>query len=145
MLTLTDYHPNVKRDKKILEVLHNNYETIYYWIQGEGDLDYINEIKTNQNIVLVRPRLESYDEALMLPDMDYVGTRLHAGIRALQKGRRALIIGIDNRALEMQKDFQLPVLHHDRIEELDQHINNASPIKINLPVENIARWKNQFK
>jgi polysaccharide pyruvyl transferase WcaK-like protein len=145
MLTLTDYHPNVMRDKKILEILRANYETIYYWIQGEGDLDYLNQIKTNENVVLVHPRLESYDEALMRPDMDYVGTRLHAGIRALQKGRRALIIGIDNRALEMQKDFNLPVLHQDRIEELSHHVNDALPVKINLPVENIARWRNQFK
>lgn len=145
MLTLTDYHLNETRDRKILDVLHQNYDTIYYWIQGEGDLDYINRIKTNQNIVLVRPRLESYDEVLMRPDMDYVGTRLHAGIRAIQKGRRALIIGIDNRALEMQKDFNLPVLHQDRIEELHQRINDTLPMEINLPNQNIARWKNQFK
>jgi polysaccharide pyruvyl transferase WcaK-like protein len=145
MLTLTDYHENVTRDKKIIDVLQANYDTIYYWIQGEGDLDYINRIKGNQNIVCVRPRLESYDEALKNPEMDYVGTRLHAGIRALQKGRRALIIGIDNRALEMQKDFNLPVLHQDKIEELHQQINATSHLKINLPNENIARWKNQFK
>lgn len=145
LLTLTDYHKNISRDKKILEVLQRNYETIYYWIQGEGDLDYINSIRKNENIVLVQPRLEAYDLLLSKPDIDYVGTRLHAGIRALQKFKRALIIGIDNRALEMEKDFNLPVLNQTAIEALEARITGEHALGIDLPQTSIAQWKNQFK
>ena len=54
------------------------------------------------------PTLEAFDNLLESEiDLDYIGTRLHAGIRAIQKKRRSIIIGVDNRALEMQKTLIL--------------------------------------
>jgi polysaccharide pyruvyl transferase WcaK-like protein len=145
ILTLTDYNKNIKRDSHLLKVLSKNYNTIYYWIQGEGDLDYINELKKNENIVLINPSLAAYDDILNKEKIDYVGTRLHAGIRALQKKKRALIIGIDNRAIEMHKDFNIPVLYDSRIEELETKINKELSCDIKLPYKEIETWKGQFK
>jgi polysaccharide pyruvyl transferase WcaK-like protein len=145
ILTLTDYNKNIKRDSHLLKVLSKNYNTIYYWIQGEGDLDYINELKKNENIVLINPSLAAYDDILNKENIDYVGTRLHAGIRALQKKKRALIIGIDNRAIEMHKDFNIPVLYDSRIEELETKINKELSCDIKLPYKEIETWKGQFK
>lgn len=145
VFTLTDYHEDIARDKEMLKVLKKNYDKLYYWIQGEGDLAYINKIRTDENIIFVNPNLKSFDEALERPDVEYVGTRLHAGIRALQKKKRTVIIGIDNRALEMHKDFNLPVLPQDKIDQLDSLINTERKMEINLPNDAIYQWKSQFK
>ena len=58
----------------------------------------------------------------MSENIDYVGTRLHAGIRALQHKKRTIIIGIDNRAIEKAKDFNLTVIDRKNIK------NNGSSI-----------------
>lgn len=145
VLTLTDYNTNVGRDVHILKVLKKNYNHIYFWIQGEGDLDYINQIKTDEKIILIPPNLKSFDNILNKTNVDYVGTRLHAGVRALQKQKRTMIIGIDNRAIEMGKDFHLPVLHQDSISKLEDVINSHIAATINLPNENISLWKQQFR
>jgi polysaccharide pyruvyl transferase WcaK-like protein len=77
-------------------------------------------------------------------DIDYVGTRLHAGIRALQKKRRAIIIAIDNRAIEKQKDFNLTIINRDKIDYLKDKILSSFNTDIRIPVSNIDLWKKQF-
>jgi len=144
LVTFTDYNQNLKRDKKIFDIIKRNYTNIYVWIQGAGDFDYINN-NFRDKIEFIEPNLNSYDKALSSLDIDYIGTRLHAGIRALQHKKRTIIIGIDNRAIEMAKDFNLQVLPEDKIESLDELINSNFETKINLPVENIKKWKIQFK
>jgi polysaccharide pyruvyl transferase WcaK-like protein len=145
VMTFTDYNKDHSRDTHLLNVLRNRYSKIYYWIQGEGDLDYLRELNAEKDVQLINPNLESFDQALSLPDVDYVGTRLHAGIRALQKGRRAIIIGIDNRAIEMHRDFNLPVLNQKDMGELDQRIMSGSDTAMQLPVADIMKWKEQFR
>lgn len=143
--TITDYNKDVKRDKKMLEVLSDNYKNVYLWIQGTKDYDYFKELEFNsEKIRLVPPNLESYD-AILEKDVDYVGTRLHAGIRALQKKKRTIIIAIDNRAIEKQKDFNLKCISRNEIEELSGLINSSFSTEINIPIENIKKWKNQFQ
>ena len=55
-------------------------------------------------------------------ELDYVGTRLHAGVRAMQKGRRSIILSIDNRAREMGKDYNLNVIERNDIYKLEEYI-----------------------
>lgn len=145
IITLTDYNKNTTRDQYILDTAHKNYKKVYYWIQGEGDLDYIRNLKGHETITLINPNLESYDNLLRTRPVDYVGTRLHAGIRALQYARRTIIIGIDNRAIEMQRDFNLPIVNQNVIKNLDAMLNGTMKTDIQLPSSNIAQWKNQFK
>lgn len=142
--TITDYNRDLIRDKKMLEILCNDYKNVYLWIQGTKDYEYFKELNyNNDKIQLVLPNLKSYD-AILEKNIDYVGTRLHAGIRALQKGRRTIIIAIDNRAIEKEKDFNLKCISRDKIEELSNLINSSFSTEINIPIENIKRWKNQF-
>lgn len=145
VFTLTDYNKNPFLDQRIIEILEKNYEQIFFWVQGSGDYDYINkELKINKNIEIISPNLASFDNVLNNEEVDYIGTRLHAGIRALQYKRRTMIIGIDNRATEMAKNFNIPVLLRDEVDKLDEFINSEYETKINLPIENIQKWKNQF-
>lgn len=77
--------------------------------------------------------------------IDYVGTRLRAGIHALNYQKRSLIIAIDNRAKELAKDTNLPVIERSRIrEELEDKIKSNYVIKLKIPLTNIETWKNQF-
>lgn len=63
----------------------------------------------------------------------------------LNNGKRSLIIAVDNRAKEISKDTNLPVIGREEVKEkLESMINNTWRMEINLPVENIRRWKAQF-
>ena len=145
VITLTDYNRNKERDIKLLEICLSNYDVVYLFPQGTGDIPYITELGYLEQLQFVNPQIPAYNTILESGEVDYIGTRLHAGIRALQKSVRSFIIGIDNRAKEMARDFGLPVLDESRITELDAWINAPYNIKLNIPFENIESWKQQFK
>ncbi|MGD6991114.1 polysaccharide pyruvyl transferase family protein [Sutcliffiella horikoshii] len=142
--TITDYNRDIERDKKMFEILCDNYKNVYLWLQGIKDYEYFTEMKINNSkIKLVSPNLESYD-SILDRDVDYVGTRLHAGVRALQKKKRTIIIAIDNRATEKQKDFNLMCTPREKIDTLSDLINSNFSSEINIPISNIEKWKKQF-
>jgi len=143
IFTLTDYDCDEKADKHLVEILLRNYKEVYFWPQGRLDASYLERL-TDAKIQIVNPNLKSYDFFLENNDCDYIGTRLHGGIRALQKGRRTVIIGIDNRAIEKQKDFNLPVVLRSEIDTIENVINSDLLLDIAIPLEDINRWKNQF-
>ena len=146
VVTLTDYDRDIEKDKQMFSILEKNYKKLYFWPQGSNDLEYIdNLLKNTINYEVIAPNLEAYEEFLELNECDFVGTRLHGGIKALQHKRRTIIIGIDNRAIEM-REIGLPVIKRENIKtDLEKKINSELEIKINLPIENIENWKAQFK
>lgn len=93
---------------------------------------------------MISPNLDSYDSYLSQNECDYIGTRLHGGIRAIQKKKRALIIGVDNRAEEKKSDFNLNVVSRGDWNGLNSFISGRFPTKINIPVAAINLWKEQF-
>lgn len=146
IVTLTDYDKNYEKDKLLFEIIDKNYKKIYFWPQGVGDIKYINDLLKNNNInyEIISPNYESYCEFLKNNECDYIGTRLHGGIKALQMLKRTIIIGIDNRALEMKKN-NLPVIARDKIKmELEAKINSNFITEINILEQEIKEWKKQF-
>ena len=144
VITLTDYNRNKERDIKLLEICLRNYDVVYLFPQGTGDIPYITELGYLERLQFISPQIPAYNTILESGEVDYIGTRLHAGIRALQKSVRSFIIGIDNRAKEMARDFGLPVLDENRIDELEAWINASYDINLNIPFERIESWKIQF-
>ena len=143
--TVTDYSKDPTRDRLMLLELARVYRTVRIWVQGSKDLEYLNSLELPwERFDLIRPKLGNYDAALSQPGVDYVGTRLHAGIRALQHGRRALVIGVDNRAAEKNRDFNLPWLPRENIDNLAQIVSAPLPTAITIPEDTIAEWKSQF-
>lgn len=143
--TLTDYCRDEQNDKAMLDILLGNYDKVYLWLQGSEDLAYIRELGYEDKLVLIESTLEAYDSVLALEDLDYVGTRLHAGIRALSKGHRSLIISIDNRAECIGADTGLPILKREDVTiVLRERLNGTLKTNIVLPWKNISRWKEQF-
>ncbi len=148
VFTLTDYRMNREADKELISILLDNYENVYFWPQGARDLHYFQSLDVNfPSISVLPPSLYYFDEILdqQKNGVDYVGTRLHAGIRALQKKRRTIILGVDNRANEKAKSYNLTVIDRCNFDQLKEAITSPLEVKINLPLENISKFKNQFK
>lgn len=144
--TITDYMRNPAMDRQMLEILLREYREVHVWLQGSKDRPYLEQLMRDKpgNLHYIAPKLSAFDRFLEENECDYVGTRLHAGIRALQKKRRAIIIGIDNRALEMRKDIGLNVLEREKMGDLHARINQQDPVKLHQDWAAIARWKAQF-
>jgi polysaccharide pyruvyl transferase WcaK-like protein len=130
-------------DRRLLQALKARYERVFVWIQTHTDYDYARSLQ--DGLEFVNPSVAALDALLESDlDLDYVGTRLHAGIRALQKGRRSLIVEIDNRAREMGSDFGLPTVARTDFEQLERMIEEDLHLNVSLPQAEIDRWKGQF-
>ena len=144
--TITDYDGFSEIDKGFLKLLKKNYEKIFFWPQGFKDIELLEKLNAIEDVELLSPSLESFDEILASEDVEYIGTRLHAGIRALNFKRRTLIMAVDNRAIEMQKSIGLPViLRKDALEFLPNYLGAKSELNIKIPGKAIETWKRQFK
>lgn len=145
LTTVTDYKMDKNNDAFMLNTLKNEYDKVYIWIQGQLDYEYLQKIVNTKEFILVPPTLKALDEVLEKEDLDYIGTRLHAGIRSLNKFHRSLIISIDNRAREMAKYTNIPVMERvDMKNNLVEWIYSNQETNIQLPINEINLWKNQF-
>lgn len=144
--TITDYRRDPTRDKMMLDQLTRLYDSVYVWLQGNGDYDYLKQLSISKNCVLVPPSLRAYDDLLeQREDIEYVGTRLHGGIRALQHSRRALIVSIDNRAREMGRDYGLPIIEREEIGSLTEKVRGHFKTVIRIRQDSIACFLDQFR
>ena len=142
--TLNTYMKSPERDRELLARLAQIYETVYFWPQTDSDAEYARGMDVA--LRFVEPSLGAYDRLLeSAPELDYVGLRLHGGIRALQRGRRAVIVEIDNRAEEIGKDFGLPTVKQGDWDGLRRRIEEPFETQVRLPEGEISRWKAQFR
>lgn len=145
VFTLT-YRPDVDlRDQKLIDILNENYEEVYYWVQGVDDFKYLHNFKNIENIHIVTSTVDAYEKVLNMDDIEYVGTRLHAGIFAMRHAKRSVIIAIDERAREINKCNNLNCIEKDEISKLPDLINSEIITNIIMPFDKIEKWKNQFK
>ncbi|MEZ9674769.1 polysaccharide pyruvyl transferase family protein [Vibrio breoganii] len=150
VFTLTDYRVAEEEDMQLILALLEGYNTVYFWPQGSNDLSYFRKLQTKlgavTNKINILPQsLSYYSNLLERRNIDFVGTRLHAGVKALQFKRRSLIIGVDNRATEKKKDFNLPVI--ERYKSKDDYLdsfNQKFNTEIQINDEAIKKWKEQF-
>lgn len=146
IVTITDYNRNLDRDIHLLNCCRDIYsDEIYFFPQGVGDLSYLQQLGYLEKVHIIPPRLSELDKLFSKGDIDYIGTRLHAGIRALQHSIRSFIIGVDNRALEMNYDFNIPVLREESIDFWSETICSDYSLLLNIPFEVISKWKGQFQ
>lgn len=148
LTSITDYCFDPALDRAMLDVLGAQYEKVIIWVQGSHDIDWcLSNIVDLGGYELIGPSLGDLDRVLQTRDVDYVGTRLHAGIRCLNNGVRTLVVAVDNRARQIGADTGLPVIERQEIASglLEGWINNPSPSRIQVPFERIERWKGQFR
>ena len=146
LTTITDYAPDPEADAFMLGTLLNEYENVYLWVQGQCDYLYLQKIINCRRLTLIPPTLDGLDAFLERnKTCDYIGTRLHAGIRCLNKLHRSLVIAVDNRARAIHEDTGLPVMERaDMADRLANWINCPQKTEINLNFEKINIWKAQF-
>lgn len=143
VFTITDYSKDQKRDQQLINVLKNNYEKIYFWVQGSGDMDYYKTFRNTDGIEIISPSVDAYEEILKT-DVDFVGTRLHAGIYALRHKKRSIIIAIDERARGMSENYNLNIIERDDLDQLEKLINSDIETNVNVNFENVHKWMSQF-
>jgi polysaccharide pyruvyl transferase WcaK-like protein len=130
-------------DRRLLEILKRHYRTVWVWGQTHTDYDYARSLQ--DGLQFINPSVRALDAALAADaDVDYVGNRLHGGLRALQHGRRTIIVEIDNRAREMGADFGLPTVGRTEFDRLDAMIAAPLETAVRRPDDAISRWKRQF-
>ena len=140
LFTLTAYRREPSADRTMIEILKRHYRALHFFPQMHGDYEYFRDLNI-EGVRVIAPNLRSYDQFLANEDVDYVGSRLHGGIRALQFKKRTLVIGIDGRSAEIANDTGFPVLRREEIRQLETWVNDYVSTRINLPTHNIASWK----
>ena len=145
VFTLTSYHPDPRKDRAMVDVLRRYYSRLYFWSQSINDLGYLHSLGAADDVEIVPPSLVGF-QTVLDRGADYVGNRLHGGIFALQRRRRAIIVAIDYRAREMGKDYSLPLVERDSIEvDLADRIEAPWATRIEgLDFDLIETWKAQF-
>jgi hypothetical protein len=140
LFTLTAYRCEPAADRAMIDILKRHYQTLHFFPQMHGDYSYLQDLNV-EGVRVIGPNLRSYDEFLANEDVDYVGSRLHGGIRALQFKKRTLVIGIDHRSTEIANDTGLAVLERTEMNELANWVTGSIPTRILLPTVNISNWK----
>src|SRR5207237_6113778 len=123
------------------------YQDIYFFPQGRGDNKYLEAIadeSTLSRIVILERSVTAYNDLLTSHNIDYVGTRLHGGIRALQLNRRAFIISVDNRTTEIARDTRLPMIERSEISSLPGKINSLFEFPLQINCADIKKFKCRF-
>ncbi|NJE30326.1 polysaccharide pyruvyl transferase family protein [Thermococcus sp. 18S1] len=148
--TITANKKDPERDKLMLKILLKNYEEVYLWPQGTEDIIYINKTIVPLcpecvKIKILPPTLWAYDQLLSKTNIDYIGTRVHGGIRALQHKRRSIIVSVDHRASSFSKSFGIYSINRDEIAGLDDVINSKIKVRIQIPEKRIKKYLEEFK
>ncbi len=144
LVTFTEYNQDRASDLETLKLLGSQYSTIFYWPQNSEDYAYMEALRKDIPVAYISPSLPALDDFLKNNEVDYIGTRLHAGIRAIQHKKRSLVIAIDNRAREISQDTNLPVVARGDISSISAWIKSISSTNITLKTKNIDAWKSQF-
>ena len=143
LLTLTDYNKNRPADRQVLDLLFSQYKQVYFWPQGSGDAKYLAEF--SKPVILLDRSVEALEQLLGRREaLDHVGTRLHCGIKCLEHGRRSLVLGIDNRAMEIAADTALPVVWRSDLDAIRKWIAGGQPLRLAIPTAAVAKWKREL-
>ncbi len=145
VFSLSGYNSQLDRnnDMKMMDILFEQYDDLYAWVQTTRDEQYIDSILNGRKVHKIRS-LALYDKFLNENDVDYVGTRLHGGVYALQHGKRTIVVAIDNRARGFHNTHQLPIVERQNIEDLRDMISSNFTTSIINPRKEINAFLEQF-
>ncbi|KGJ72373.1 hypothetical protein GY21_15880 [Cryobacterium roopkundense] len=146
VFTVTDYKPDLAQDTAILGLLSQRYDLVHIWPQGDNDLAYLAKFDLPTNSLVTGRGLPALESALK--GRDYVGTRLHAGVRASQLARPSLILAVDNRGIEIGKDSNLRVVPRSspraQLEAaLSLHASTSAALTLNSAAA--QAWSEKFR
>jgi predicted SAM-dependent methyltransferase len=147
----TDYRPDQEANNILLEILLAYYpEGITIFPQGDHDIRDVKNLdifKRNQGKIELLPHdISLFFKRVARKDADYIGTRLHAGAYCMANGIDSLILGVDNRSLEISKDINLPVIQRSDFQSLKRWLDRERLFEpVQLPLQAIEAWKNALR
>lgn len=145
VFTLTAASQPLESDQQLIDILQRSYDKVYFWVQGSQDYEYLHRFSNTDGIIILPPTKDAYHNILSEEDIDYVGTRLHAGVYAMRHFKRSIIIVIDERAREINKSNNLVCMERDAVKtELESLINSEFSTDIKMPFDVIEQWRSQF-
>ena len=146
IFTLTDYSRDAAADRALIARLSKTYSKMYFWPQGADDIDYLRDLGAVEGVRILPPGLRTLTGLLESElSLDYVGTRLHAGIKALNAGRRTVILAVDNRAFEMGRDVGLNIVDRTSVAEIGEMVTTAFRTRLKIDFASIEKWRGQFR
>ncbi len=132
------------RDQAMINILKKSYKKLWIWTQTIMDEEYVRSLHGTEDMECICS-LEKFRTVLRHNDADYVGTRLHGGIFALQNQVRTIIVGIDHRAEGVHMTNNIPMVSRLNVEtELEDRIHSSWNTEIRNNEAEIARFKEQF-
>ncbi|MCM1270057.1 MAG: polysaccharide pyruvyl transferase family protein [Ruminococcus flavefaciens] len=131
-------------DQVFVDIVKKNYNKIYAWIQTTEDEKYLYSLKETENIEKIYS-LSKYREILRNGNVDYIGTRLHGGVFAMQNKVRSVVISIDHRAEGFHEKNNIPIIRRKNVESnLERIIHSDFETKIINDYDAINKFKSQF-
>lgn len=141
LFTVTGVYKDIEHDKIMISILKENYKRIIFWPQGVGDYQYYRDFLYDEKIEILDESLDAVTGFLRNTKTDYVGSRLHGGIYSLHFNKRIIVIAVDNRAVEIGNDTNLPVIRMEEIgDKLQDKIRSTWSTKLVLNKGNAKKW-----
>ncbi len=144
VVTVTAYRKNPEADRAFLAAVTRRYRRVWFHAQMADDVPHVEKLGFG-HLSRIACSTAAFTALLRSEDVDYVGSRLHGGIRALQCGRRSLVLQVDNRARDIAGHVGLPSLPIADISGIIDWIEVPRPTAIRLPQAEIDAWRAQFR
>lgn len=144
VVAVTAYRNTPEADAAFLRLMTECYRKVWFYPQMADDIPHLERIGFG-HLPRIRASTAAYTRFLAENDVDYVGSRLHGGIRALQRGKRTLVLAVDNRARDIAAHTGLPSAPHGDLAAIRAWIETPAPTRLALPEAEIAAWKAQFR
>lgn len=140
-----DKYRSPQEDQALVDITGRNYEKRWAWIQTIRDEEYLDTLQGTKDIKRIYS-LNEYRRVLREEQVDYVGTRLHGGVFALQNKVRAIVICIDKRARSFHDFNNLPIIMREDVPAgLEDMINSEFRTEIRNDREAIETFLGQFR
>ena len=139
-----DNQKSEREDTEMLRQLNILYDTKFFWVQTVADEQYLRKLPIDSSDYKIIYSFKTFADICKKNDVDYVGTRLHGGVFALQNKVRALVIAIDHRAQGFHDDNNLNIIKRSDIAELSDLLSSDMPTEIKINQAGICCWKEQF-
>jgi polysaccharide pyruvyl transferase WcaK-like protein len=130
-------------DQQLVDIVEKNYDKLYFWVQTYEDEGYFKSLKHNKDVTFLYS-LKQYKDVCDNGNVDYVGTRLHGGIFAMQRGCRSVIVEIDHRAKGFREINNINTVERQKLQLLPDLLHGEIKTEIHLRNKEIDEWKAQF-
>lgn len=146
IVSISGYKSQLNRqaDQRFISIIEKCYKQIYLWVQTTEDMKYFYTLNHEKSVKEIFS-LSAFRDVCVSGKCDYVGTRLHGGILAIQNGVRSLVIEIDHRAREMHQANGIPTVKRGELDELEERLNSSWETRLDVREHEVMKWKSQFQ